>query len=180
MALFAGVEYAIVPSDIKDPTLRQIGSESRRSARTKGNRLKLSKITPNDFRVHLEDRGFTKFPEAVLRDNSKLRGLFLSRNALKVVPSGIIKLKMLQKLVLSGNCLTEVPKEVGSLIYLESLWLDHNQLVHLPPEVGKLHELNCLDISENRLEDIPGQQVSKTIESMCRFYVLSFCHNHAQ
>ena len=113
MALFAGVEYAIVPSDIKDPTLRKINADSRRVARSKGNRLKLSKITPNDFRVHLEDRGFAKFPEAVLRDNSKLRGLFLSRNTLKVIPSGIIKLKMLQKLVLSGNCLSEVPKEVG-------------------------------------------------------------------
>lgn len=151
MALFAGVEYAIVPSDIKDPTLRQIGSESRRSARTKGNRLKLSKITPNDFRVHLEDRGFTKFPEAVLRDNSKLRGLFLSRNALKVVPSGIIKLKMLQKLVLSGNCLTEVPKEVGSLIYLESLWLDHNQLDTVPVEIGKLVKLKELNLDANPL-----------------------------
>ena len=52
MALFAGVEYAIVPSDIKDPTLRKINADSRRVARSKGNRLKLSKITPNDFRVH--------------------------------------------------------------------------------------------------------------------------------
>ena len=151
MALFAGVEYAIVPSDIKDPTLRKINADSRRVARSKGNRLKLSKITPNDFRVHLEDRGFAKFPEAVLRDNSKLRGLFLSRNTLKVIPSGIIKLKMLQKLVLSGNCLLEVPKEVGSLVYLESLWLDHNQLDTIPVEIGKLVKLKELNLDANPL-----------------------------
>ena len=149
MALFAGVEYAIVPSDIKDPTLRQIGSESKRSARS--NRLKLSKITPNDFRVHLEDRGFTKFPDAVLRENSKLRGLFLSRNSLKVVPSGIVVLKMLQKLVLSGNCLTEVPREIGSLVYLESIWLDHNQLETIPVELGKLVKLKELNLDANPL-----------------------------
>ena len=149
MALFAGVEYAIVPSDIKDPTLRQIGSDSKRSARS--NRLKLSKITPNDFRVHLEDRGFTKFPEAVLRENSKLRGLFLSRNSLKVVPSGIVVLKMLQKLVLSGNQLTEVPREIGSLIYLESLWLDYNSLDGIPVEIGKLVKLKELNLDANPL-----------------------------
>ncbi len=168
MALFAGVEYAIVPSDIKDPTLRRItGSDTnKRSARS--NRLKLSKITPNDFRVHLEDRGFTKFPEAVLRENSKLRGLFLSRNTIKVVPSGISVLKMLQKLVLSGNCLTEVPKEVGSLVYLESLWLDHNALETVPVEIGKLVKLKELNLDANPLTRGLSKGAHKTFSEAWR------------
>ena len=82
----------------------------------------------------------------------------------------LAQLEKLERLDLGDNEIEELPPHIGSLPSLTELWLDHNQLVHLPPEVGKLHELNCLDISENRLEDIPGQQVSKMIESMCLFY----------
>ena len=90
----------------------------------------------------------------------------------------LAQLEKLERLDLGDNEIEELPPHIGSLPSLTELWLDHNQLVHLPPEVGKLHELNCLDISENRLEDIPGRQVSKTIESMCRFYHQVFCHSH--
>ena len=90
----------------------------------------------------------------------------------------LAQLEKLERLDLGDNEIEELPPHIGSLPSLTELWLDHNQLVHLPPEVGKLHELNCLDISENRLEDIPGQQVSKTIESIVSILSPSFCHNH--
>ena len=149
MALFAGVEYALFPSDIKDPTLRPIGSDGSKNARA--TKLKLGKITLNDFRVHLEDRELEHVPDIILKKESQLRGLFLSRNRITAVPRGLHVLKMLQKLVLSGNCIVELPTELGSLVYLESLWVDHNSLDTIPVEIGKLVRLRELNLDANPL-----------------------------
>jgi len=83
--------------------------------------------------------------------------LYLSRNALRTLPSEIFRLKYLTVLSLRNNKLTELSPAIGNLENLVELNVGINRLKWLPWEILKLvgGRLRTLNIYPNPLFEIP-------------------------
>ncbi|CAH2076190.1 unnamed protein product, partial [Iphiclides podalirius] len=80
----------------------------------------------------------------------------ISKNKLKEVPIGIIRIKQtLSQLILSSNIIESVPREISECAHLQFLDLGKNCLSDLPMEFGNLKSMRELVISCNKFTKIP-------------------------
>jgi len=88
--------------------------------------------------------------------------LFLSRNALRILPGELFTLKHLTVLSLRNNKLTELPPAIGDLENLVELSIGINKLRWLPWEILKLvrRRLRILNIYPNPFFGIPNESLS--------------------
>jgi Leucine-rich repeat (LRR) protein len=82
---------------------------------------------------------------------------------LKVLPSMIMNMTMLESIDLGSNELTSFSYNIGKLTNLQSLYLGGNQFTSIPRELSLLKNLTTLYMDGNSLIDISSVVVLKQI-----------------
>ncbi|XP_072038129.1 uncharacterized protein [Amphiura filiformis] len=93
--------------------------------------------------------------------------LYMKRNLLETLPSGISRLCGLKELYLHSNNLSSLPDELSAVPHLESLDVSENCLQNLPSSIGRCPCLQKLILSNNQLNQLPPEIGNiKTLETL--------------
>lgn len=92
-----------------------------------------------------------------IRKVRKLEVLDLYHNHLTKIPNEVTTLRHITHLAISYNALLELPEDIGKMRSLHSIYAHHNQISRLPESITQLKSLVVLDIGFNQFVDFPTQ-----------------------
>eukprot|EP00842_Homolaphlyctis_polyrhiza_P003375 jgi/Hompol1/4038/HPOL_003460-RA len=112
---------------------------------------------PNTItRLFLDDNDIVSIPSNAIAELTELRVLSLSSNHLTSLPSGIRRLRKLERICLRHNMIETLPDEFSELCNLRICDLGENKLTRIPPKLflGMEH-LHTLVLANNSLRQLP-------------------------